>query len=339
MSYSGNALLVQATSLLGSVLPPLWTASLVHGPQPTMTVTTPSGNQPQWWLHARQHLYPKQALEESFLRSATARPIVVAPFLSRETQERLKSVDVDYIDLTGNVSLNHIDPDLFVSRTGATRAPTPELREQSLKGEKAASVLLELLHRALPAGVREIAARSKATPGYVSKLLAALDERALLSRNDKGQVTQVDRWRLLQAWATDSPVMKRCQAYSCIEPRGLPSLLSKLPKLNQRWAITGSLAAQTKAPVAPPRLAMIYVEQIAEAATVLGLQPADTGYNVLLLSAPTSLPFDRAWTHQGLQYADLYLVIVDLLTSPGRSPAEAEALWNWIQQGDGSARG
>lgn len=84
------------------------------------------------------------------------------------------------------------------------------------------------------------------------------------------------------------------------------------------------------APVAPTRLASVYVEDMEGAAEALGLRAAEAGANVVLLQPEDDSLFERADDRDGLRNARLPLVVADLLSGPGRSPAEAEALMDWM---------
>ena len=46
----------------------------------------------------------------------------------------------------------------------------------------------------------------------------------------------------------------------------------------------------------------------------------------------------RTWQRDGLTYAAPAQVAADLLTSPGRGPAEGEALIEWMAQNEGAWR-
>ena len=97
------------------------------------------------------------------------------------------------------------------------------------------------------------------------------------------------------------------------------------------YAVTGSLAASSVAPVAPPALATIYVRELGAALRELELREAPSGANVLLVEPFSSVAFERTWERDGVRYAALPQVAADLLTSPGRSPSEGEALIEWMK--------
>jgi hypothetical protein len=84
------------------------------------------------------------------------------------------------------------------------------------------------------------------------------------------------------------------------------------------------------APTAAPRLAMVWFENPLDAAAVGGARAADAGANVLALEPVDRFVFTGATNRAGLVHAAPSQVAADLLTSPGRGPAEADALIDWM---------
>ena len=52
----------------------------------------------------------------------------------------------------------------------------------------------------------------------------------------------------------------------------------------------------------------------------------------------TDVAFERTWDQAGITYAALPQVAVDLMTSPGRGPAEAAALIEWMEENEDAWR-
>ena len=111
-------------------------------------------------------------------------------------------------------------------------------------------------------------------------------------------------------------------------------MFARLRDSDIRYAVTGSFAAYRLAPVAEPRLAALYVNDFGTAAQSLGLRPAETGGNVLLVNPFDSVAFERAEYDDGITYARVTQVLVDLMKGPGRGPAEAEALLEWMRDNE-----
>lgn len=298
------------------------------------SITAPDRRQTTIAIEAKTRIAPRDAL---FLSSMAARLegtplIVVSPFLSRATRERLREADLNWLDLTGNLRLVLSQPGLFIETQGDQRRRGSAKRPaRTLKGQTAGRAVRALLSASLPIGVRELAQRARTDPGYMSRVLELLDTGALIEREPRGPVTQVDRARLIRRWAEDAPIETRGKTETYLEPRGLKALLGKLQNTQLSYAITGSLAAQRWAPVAASRLGQLYVASLYEAATELGLRPAKDGANVQVIRPKDLDIIERAErADDGLIYASPTQVVVDLLTSPGRSPSEGEALLEWM---------
>jgi hypothetical protein len=102
--------------------------------------------------------------------------------------------------------------------------------------------------------------------------------------------------------------------------------------------VTGSLPAASVAAVAAPRLAAVYVEDTMQAAERLSLRAAEAGANVILVEPFDSVAFDRTWSRDGVTYCALSQVAADLLSSPGRGPAEATELIRWMEANENAWR-
>jgi hypothetical protein len=74
----------------------------------------------------------------------------------------------------------------------------------------------------------------------------------------------------------------------------------------------------------------VRVEDYDTAGEALGLRRADAGANAILLESRDDTIYEAAVEIDGLRLAPWTLVAADLLTGPGRSPAEAEALLDWM---------
>ena len=106
--------------------------------------------------------------------------------------------------------------------------------------------------------------------------------------------------------------------------------MDKLRDVDFTYAVTGSFAAVRHAPVAEPRLVTVYTTNPRNAMDRLGLRPADSGANVLIGKPFDPVVFDRMEEDDGVTYAGVAQVAVDLMKGPGRGPAEAESLIDWM---------
>lgn len=339
VQIQNNILVREGFRALERRLPAGWSVSQA-GPAPeapadaVAELSAPDRRTVPLVLAVRSRLDPKGVLpllQATGSLRARGPLIVVARYLSPATRTRLQEHELNYLDLTGNVRLVVPEPGLFIETQGAAEDPDREERPaRSLRGPKAGRVVRALVDRKQPPGVRELAVMTKVDAGYVSRVLAFLDSEALVTRVGRGRIGTVD-WRpLLRRWAQEAPLASRGETRTYLEPRGLSALVARLAKSDERYAVTGGLAAVAFAPTAPARLATIWIRDAVEAAARLGLRPAEAGANVLLIEPTDEGVFEGAAQRDGVWHAAPSQVVVDLLTSPGRGPAEGEELINWM---------
>lgn len=334
MSSSNNRLVAKACRVLEERLPPGWAIAPLARP-------------------ARLHITAKSGASRKLLVSTLPRPdpraarqlpadrplLVTSRYLSRSVREVIEDEGASYVDQTGNVRVVLDEPGLFVLTSGATSNPWPEKRRLSLRGTKAGRVVCALAGAAPPAGVRELAAAAGTDPGYVSRLLRLLDTEALVDRTGRGRVERIDWRKLLVRWSEEAPLESRATMSTWLAARQLKSLWDSLRRADFPYLVTGSGVAAGIAPIAPTRLASIYVEDPEAASEALGLRPADAGANVVLLQPNDEALLADADSRDGLHTAPLPVVVADLLGGPGRSPAEAESLMDWMAANEEAWRG
>ncbi len=355
---SGNSTVFGAVAELGVRLPGNWRTSLELEPvagdkraDALLEVYAPDGALGVLVLEEKKRLEPREVSRVADQLASYSRlygggeptPVVVAPFLSSRTRERLEERGVGYVDLTGNIRVALDRPALFVLARGAERDPRREERPaRTLKGAKAGRVVRALCDFAPPVGVRELAGRAEIDPGYASRVLTLLEKEDLIRRESRGPVTRTDWQALIRRWAEDYSLLGSNRTGSYLEPRGLGSLLRKLrdlgPRPDHRYAATGSLGSASVAPVAPARLAVLFVDDMEGAAERLGLRPAEAGANVILAEPFDPVVYEGGREQEGISYVALSQNAADLLTSPGRGPNEAEELMDWMAKNEDAWR-
>ena len=259
--------------------------------------------------------------------------MVISPFLGPSAKERLADAGISYADATGNMRFVTTRPAVFIETEGAVRNPWREnVPLRSLQGRRSARVVRAFLDFRPPYGTRELAALSGNAPASISRVAELLERDAIIERaGPRGAIVSVDWKRLLRRWAVDYDFTGINRMRPCLEPRGLPSLFEKLQESEFPYAVSGSFAANRYAPLAEPRLVTIYVVDAADALMRLGLRPADTRGNVLIGEPFDPVVFDRTEREDRITYARVTQVAADLMTGPGRGPAEAEGLIEWME--------
>ena len=259
--------------------------------------------------------------------------MVISPFLGPASKERLTDAGISYADATGNMRLVVSRPAVFIETEGAVRNPWREnVPLRSLQGRRSARVVRAFLDYRPPFGTRELGTLTGNAPASISRVAELLERDAIIGRaGPRGAIVSVDWQRLLRRWAVDYDFSSANRMIACLEPRGLPRLFQKLREAEFDYAVTGSFAGNRYAALAEPRLATIYVADPVDAMDRLGLRPADTGGNVLIGQPFDPVVFDRTQREDGVTYTRVTQVAADLMTGPGRGPAEAEGLIEWME--------
>ena len=329
---SSGTILRRALERVRLRLPPGWTAEERSG---VLNFSAPDQRSVDLPIIARKGLVPRDV--PALLTRVDLPAMVVSPYLGERARELLAQGGASYADATGNVRIVVSSPAIFLEGVGAKQDPERTPRPlQSLRGATAGRVVRALVEFELPQGVRELAAKAATPLGTVSRVVSFLESEALLTRDDKKRIVAVDAVALLSRWAKDYELTKTNELHKLLEPRGLPMLWAKLDKL-PRYAATGSMAGPG---IAPTRIAMLYVDDPEAAARELDLVPAEAGANVWLLRPYDDVVFDRTRKRAivaGETAVDVITVsvsqaVVDLLSSPGRGPQEAEAMMEKMKE-------
>lgn len=341
-AISETELVRQAIERIQTSLPPRWSLAAQLEPvvqeqhlDALLTIHEPSGTSIQLCIEAKYRVEPKTVGDiVQHIRQFPGRShLLVAPFLSSRTRELLRQAGLSHADSTGNLWIALENPALWVERVGARENPWHEPRPlQSLKGGKAGRAVRAFCDFRPPYGVRELAERSQTTPAAISRVASVLEKEALLTKDARGRIVELGLDGVLRRWTDDYRVLSSNRSRSFLEPRGLPHLLEKLRHTNRRYAITGSLAASWHVRVAPARLGMVYVDEVADVGRELELHSVEAGANVILIAPSDEVVFARSTTHEGVRYAAVPQVAADLLTSPGRGPEEGEELLTWMKE-------
>lgn len=347
---SDNKIKDEVYKSVSSLLPDNWIIKYAPAPKfidAVIELSAPDGIKKAIVVEIKNQLDPKNvdfAISKAKQQNISDSILIAAPYLGERTREKLANAGANYIDLTGNVLIKIDQPAIYIDKQGADKNPWRTKRPaRTLKGIKAAKIVRTLCDFKPPLGVRELATLAQTDPGYVSRILEMLDREDLINRNEKGAVSSVDWASLLHAWSNDYSLLKYNSPFSYLDPRGIDNFLNNIKGqtasgLSFNYAITGSLSASRVAPFAPARMAICFVDNNEKAALALKLIPADAGANVLLVEPKADFVFLRSRLENGINYTALSQTVVDLLTGPGRNPAEAEALIEWMKENEDAWR-
>lgn len=304
-------------------------------------IVSPAGERAVLAVEIKRTLEPRdvlQAVEQISMITAGAPPrtvpVVAAAYLSPRTRGLLRDRGVGYADTTGNVRIEVSTPGLFVATDGADHDPWPRnYKLRSLRGRGAARAMRAIIDTPPPYGVRELAQATGTSAPTLSRVLDLLERAAIVSRT-RGAVSTVVWRAAISRWADDYDQTDSNTPTTVLEPRGLPALEEKLGATTIQYAATGAFAAQRLDPIAPARLAAIYVTDAIEAIGRLDLRETEAGTNVVLLEPFDPVVFDRTVERDDLRCVAPSQLAVDLLTGPGREPSQGEQMLKWMEQNE-----
>lgn len=307
-------------------------SSSVSGADSLMIVVAPDGSAAKFCVTVKTTVAARDipTLRERCGQSMTQVPgsgcVVVTRYLAPTDRRRLDDAGICYIDATGNIKVRSSSPALFLSDRGTDSDPWrgPGRPRGTLKGEPAAKVVRALVDLPDPWRVSDLARTSRASVGSVYRVMQFLEEHELAKRRPDGQFLVPDWSALLRRWSDDYQLLRTNTVTRWIAPRGLSDLLDTVREDRQAdYVVTGSVAAAAWASYAPARSAMVYVRNVERTAASWGLRETEAGANVLLIEPAYPVVMDRAITAlEGLTVARPAQVAADLLTGPGRAPAD-----------------
>lgn len=285
-------------------------------------------------LPAINRLLARQGTEAA--NSGPILPMLVARYLSTQQQRVLQERGIAYADATGNLYLMSEEPLVLLSDRGASADPWrgPGRPTATLKGLPAARLVRALADFVPPYSVADLADLAGASLGAAYRLSDYLVGEGLLTRVERGPITDVDWPEVLRRWSQDARYLDTNTTRGFLEPRGLDRLVEKVGKQtpSQRYAVSGSLATQPYASYAEARLGLVYAEDPATLASDLGLRPVEAGANVILAAPRSPVVFERTSTWRDIVIVSPSQAVADLLGGPGRNPAEGDYLLDWMKE-------
>jgi hypothetical protein len=272
---------------------------------------------------------------------SSAPPLVLSRYISPRPRSLLAEAGASYFDATGNVRITLERPALYVETVGASADPWrgPERETRTLRGKPAARVTRALVDFRPPLGIRELSKLSGASLGSTYRTVDFLDKEALIRRDPKGAVAEVDWQNLLLRWSEDYSFQGSNQISRALEPRGPGRVIDKLRESDAEYAVTGSLSAGRVTEMAPPQVAMIFTADPEGLADSLDLRDGAGAANVLLARPFDEVVMARATEEKGVRFAALSQTAADLLAGPGRDPGEGKALIDWMAANEDDWRG
>ena len=270
-------------------------------------------------------------------------PMIVARYISNSSRKWLKENKVSYADATGNFMLrSYPEKLLLLSDEGASRDPWrgPGRPRNSFSGAPAAKIFRVLVDYKPPYSVPEIIKLANSSTGVAYRVVEFLERENIIQVDRlttdirSSQIISSVNWRkLLEDWSQEYAFQSSNSVTNYLDPKGINSVLKKLESVpTNEYAITGSVAARRWESYAPSKQLSIFAKYPKELAKELGLREVDTGANVQIASSSDESIFDRNTVFEGISYASISQVAIDLLGGSGRNPSEGEELVSWMSR-------
>ena len=349
-----EALLEQAIEVLLGLLPPHWTVERGQGPtqdnglaDERFFVRDRGGTGRSILVDARPRTTPAE-LDKAYndplgrwmRRDADSPILVVSRYLSPRSREVLEEAGINYLDLTGNARIAIDYPGLSVRTEGAQREPTPRRRpERGISGPAAGRIIRALTDFTPPYSVTRLAELADVSAGYCSRTLQALEREALIRRDKRGKVEEVDWPAMLRRRGNAVAFFDKQRTTAYIARSGVQRTLEALSHVDdQDYAVTGSFAAARIKAVTAPVGVGVYTLKPDALAAALNLLPAEQGADVQLVRPADDGVFTRSSIIDCVRWVASSQVVLDCLGGTGRMPQEGEAVLEWMIENEGAWR-
>jgi hypothetical protein len=265
----------------------------------------------------------------SHARQLDAIPVIILPHSTRSLRKLAESEGVNWVDFAGNANI--AAPSFVVHVEGKREHRSPISSGADPFAPRSANVVRQLLADPnRPWRQKELVYHTGLSQPQTSKVLAALEQMALVRRHEDGTFVVTDPDGLLDAWADAYSYRRQEIVPVHMNGEGISlarDLAAKLEETETTYWFTGLPAAWAYDHFARFRLVSVFVDADPELVRLsLDLRQADRGANVHLLAAgDQKLEIGQSWPDD-LRCAHPAQVYVDLLGLPERAPEAAELI-------------
>jgi len=265
---------------------------------------------------------------ERYRGGAEGIAVLVVPYMTVRGARLAAERSLNWIDLSGNAQLRC--DQLYISVQGRPNQFASVGRPASPFAPKSSRVARTLLLE--PDRwwrQKDLAERTDLDPGRISRVVRALDEHDLLSR-DGALVRPRDAAVMLEAWAGDYRFDRHDIVSGHITGSGAELATVVNERLTEAWsghAFTGLPAAWLLDGFARFRLVSVYVQgDPRRAADAIGMRRNERGANIQLIGPDDRGVFDGATVVDGSPCVSVPQVLLDLGNLPERAVEAADHL-------------
>lgn len=258
-------------------------------------------------------------------------PLLVVPYMWDVGRRLCEEAGIAWMDLSGNARIH--SPGLRITVEGRPNQYSRPGRQRNLFAPKASRIARALLSDpGLRRSQRDLVEITGLTKGYVSKVVARLEEAELVVRDEDGGVFPRDPDLLLSAWS-EAYEFRRHEIHKGHLPTRSPQetvrqCAAVLERCELRYAVTGLSAAWTYSQFAAFRLSTLFVHRWPDPGILseLGFRETGSGANVWMVVANDPGVFDGREKREGIWFVSPLQAYLDLKGHPERSEEAAEEL-------------
>ena len=275
--------------------------------------------------------HAERAAKAATAARGRATPVVAVPFMSTAGKLACERAGVSWFDFSGNGRI--IAPAFRVIVEGHPNKFPARGRPASVFAPKSSRVARHLLmHPGQSVTQREIAHATGISEGFVSRIVARMEEDHYVRRDDGGALSVSDPRLLLDAWSEHYRFSRHVIVQGHVASRSGDALArfvgDTLSARSLEYAATGLAAAWLLTRFATFRIATFYLDTEPDAALKeeLGFRESAPGANLWLVVPDDAGVFQGAENLDGLRCVHPVQVYLDLSSHPERSAEAADRL-------------
>lgn len=290
-----------------------------------LLVDVKSSGQPRFTRNAAIGL--RQALDGE----ARAYGVVAAPFISAETRDFLRSMNLGWLDLAGNALLSFDSIHIEIEKAQSDPFTTKRA-QRSVFAPKSARLLRIMLTNPGPWKVTDLSERAGVSLGQVSNVRRMLLNKEWAEIDPAGGLRLRQPAAVLNSWrdAAQPPVVA-FKGYTTMHGKMLEDQLREVLKEAERQGarlmLAGHSVARRLAPYARVAGEFLYADDkgLELLKSSLRLVPADRGENVTVFEAPDEGLWAESFEQPlGMRSASLIQTYLDLWSTGERGREAAE---------------
>ncbi len=273
-------------------------------------------------------------------RSDNVVTLLVVPYMGEVGRRLCEGAGVNWMDLSGNASIRARG--INVNVTGLPSRYVIRGRPPNIFAPKAARLARAFLMHPDQGWIhQDLAKTTQLSKGYVSKILARLEEAGFAEKRDEQRYWPRNVEAMLDAWwesydFSSQRILKGHVAERTPE-EVLRRMVDGLSGIAVRTAVTGLAAAWHYGKHATYRLCSLYVAPTAEPSQLieLGFRQVESGANTWLVQPADEGVFTGVTSGDGLPYVSPLQAYLDLKQHPERAQEAADDLRPRVLKGVG----